>query len=130
MHLYQIENLLSLLAQLKVQLLELAFVHFELMLAGFERSRATEPIVGVFYIEGFHGCALHVLFVYTVIEAQPVSEGEATSCSERQISANSWHSACLQARSASLRSQMNDYFFQTANFSLPLIKRSLKSLIN
>ncbi|MBS4085959.1 hypothetical protein, partial [Pseudomonas rustica] len=60
-----------------------------LMLAGFERSRATEPIVGVFYIEGFHGCALLVLFGHTVIEAQPVSEGEATSCRERQLSANS-----------------------------------------
>ena len=66
--------------QLKVQLLELAFVHSELMLAGFERRRAAEPIIGVFYIEGIHGCALLVLFGYTVIEAQPVSEGEATSC--------------------------------------------------
>ena len=67
MHLNQIENLLSLLAQLEVQLLELAFVHSELMLAGFERSRATELIVGAFYIGGIHGCALLLLFGYTVI---------------------------------------------------------------
>lgn len=59
------------------------------MLAGLERSRATEPIFGVFYIEGIHGGALLVLFGYTVIEVRPVSEGEATSCSNEELSVES-----------------------------------------
>jgi hypothetical protein len=39
-----------------------ALVHPELMPAGFERGRATEPIVGVLNIEGIHECVLLILF--------------------------------------------------------------------
>lgn len=80
MHLDQLEYPFTLLTQLSCQFLNFVLAHAELMPAGFERRRAAEPIVGVFYTEGIHGCALLILFGYTVIEAQPVSEGEATSC--------------------------------------------------
>ncbi|MNY66067.1 hypothetical protein D3C86_2034350 [compost metagenome] len=48
------------------------------MPAGFERCRAAEPIVGVFYFSWVHRRALRVLFGYTVIEARHLRDGEAT----------------------------------------------------
>ena len=73
--------------KLTVQLLELIFVEPELLPAGFERSQAAEPVVGVFDIGGIHVVPCLVLVGYTAIEACNVGEGEATSCSERLLSA-------------------------------------------
>lgn len=73
-------NILQRSLQVNGERFEFVLVHPELMPAGFERGRATEPIVGVFYIEGIHGCALLVLFGYTVIEVRRPGEREATNC--------------------------------------------------
>lgn len=51
-HLDQFEYPLTLLAQLRIQLLELVFVEGELMPVGLEQRRAAEPIVGIFYYRG------------------------------------------------------------------------------
>ncbi|MGY2257462.1 hypothetical protein [Pseudomonas sp. SDO55104_S430] len=79
-HLDQSEDLLTGLAQLQVQFLEFVLVHPELVPAGFERGRATEPVVGVFYFERVHWWALLILLLYTVIQAGGLSEGELTNC--------------------------------------------------
>jgi hypothetical protein len=48
--------------------------------AGLKLGGTTQPVAGVFDVGGFHGNALSILFVCTVIEAKDVGEGEATSC--------------------------------------------------
>ncbi len=51
-------NIFKCSLELEGESFEFVFVHPELVTAGFERSRVTEPIVGVFYIEGIHGYVL------------------------------------------------------------------------
>ena len=53
--------------------------------AGFELSRAAEPVAGVFDFERVHGRALFLLFGYTAVWTQVLGEDEATSCRSRSL---------------------------------------------
>lgn len=57
-HLQQSENFIPSLAQQQVQLHNFVLIEQDLMPEGFDWRWTSEPIVGVFYIEGGHGHAL------------------------------------------------------------------------
>jgi len=79
-HLNQIEDLFSSLAQLQGQFLDFVFIDSELMPAGFKRRRAAEPIAGVFDFVLVHGHTLRALVLYTVFEVLRLGERKVTNC--------------------------------------------------
>ncbi|MNL30669.1 hypothetical protein D3C87_1524180 [compost metagenome] len=79
MHLDQFEYPFPGLAQMQGQLLDFVLIDAQRVPAGFQRCRAAEPVVGVFDFERFDDYALHILFLYTVIELKALRESEATN---------------------------------------------------